>query len=421
MKNRHLLAHLQRRAASKLGRLVVLSGARQTGKTTLARAAFPDRQYLSMEDPALRPGWARLSAAEWIARYPSAIVDEVQKVPSVVETLKAAFDAAPHVRYLLLGSSQILLLNRVKESLAGRAALLELWPLTLPELDTRSWSTPVGTSRLLAWLMAGGGAPEPLLGTPAASRSFARHAQTFSRYLQIGGMPVVHDPELSERDCVDWLDDYRRTYLERDVRDLVALTDLDPFVRAQQVAAARTGCTVNFSDLARSAGVAPQTAKRFLRYLELSYQVILLPPYWRNPEKRLAKMPKLHFVDPGVQRSCLTRRGEPTGREYESAVVAEIHKQLVSARLRAELFHLRTYDGREVDLLIELSEGFVAIEIKQTRHVSPVAARGLRGLQALLDRPLLLSLVLSEDREVRWLTNEVLALPSAWALSAGEG
>jgi len=178
---------------------------------------------------------------------------------------------------------------------------------------------------------------------------------------------------------------------------------------------------VNFADLARDVSVAPGTARRFLRYLELSYQVLVLQPYHRNKHKRLVKMPKIHFLDPGVQRAITGRRGTPTAAEFESAVVAEIVKQLRNAHLPVALHHLRTHDGREVDLLMELDAGFVAVEIKAGARVSPSDARHLRGLQDLLDKPLLKAFILSRDRNARPLEPGVLALPVAWALAADDG
>lgn len=408
---------LRKRAASRLARLLVLTGSRQTGKTTLIQRCFPEVPYISLEDPVVRPGFSRMSAAEWIERYPSAILDEVQKTPSLVETVKAAYDQSPDVRYFLLGSSQILLLSRVKESLAGRAAIEELWPLTLPEMATSSWNDPVEPSRLMRWLEEGCRTDEVLLGHPATDRACARYAEILERYLRFGGMPVVHHEDLTDDERRSWLRDFQRTYLERDVADLAALRDLEPFVVAQRVFATRAGRTINFSELARSASIAPTTARRFLRYLELSYQVIQLPPFFRNPEKRLAKMPKVHFVDPGILRTILNRTGDWTGEEFESALVAEIVKQVRNAGVIADFFHLRTYDRREVDLLIELEGGFVGIEIKASSRVSSADARTLRGLEAFLDKPLLGAAVVSLDREVRYLAPGVLALPAAWLLS----
>jgi predicted AAA+ superfamily ATPase len=415
--NRAIKERLRRRAAGRHGRLLVLTGARQTGKTTLARESFPDLRYLSLEDPVVRPDLTALSATQWIERYPRAVLDEVQKAPSLVETVKAAYDADAKVRYVLLGSSQILLLSKVRESLAGRVAIEELWPLTLPEMMTSSWEEPVLESRLLQWLrQPTRRALKQLDGMPASSPSYARASAQLERYLTVGGMPAIVDPELTEDECERWLNDYQRTYLERDVADLAAMRDLEPFVLAQRAIAQRSGKLVNFSDLARLTDISPPTAKRFVRYLELSYQVIQLQPYFRNAEKRLSKAPKVHFVDPGILRSILRRRGSPSGEEFESAVVAEIYKQCRNADLRAVFNHVRTHDGREVDLLIELDEGFVAFEVKQARRVSDSDGRHLRGLGDLLDKPLLAAFLLSLDIHPRKLTDGILALPVAWAL-----
>jgi hypothetical protein len=417
MKNRSIADRLRTRFSSCYGRLTVLTGARQTGKTTLARLAFPDMPYLSFEDPVVRPAFTRLSAAEWIERYPQAILDEVQKAPSVVESIRAAHDQAAHVRYLLLGSSQILLLSQVKESLAGRAAIEELWPLTLPEVATSGWGDPVPESRLIAWLRDGKRSNKIFLGIPSASQSHARYAALFERYLNFGGMPVMSDASIGDAERSAWLSDYQRTYLERDVADLSSLRDLEPFVLAQRAIARQSARLVNFSDLARLVSIAPNTARRFLRYLELSYQAIELPAYFRNQQKRLSRMPKIHMLDPGVLQSVTRRSGEPTGEEFKSAVVAEIYKQGRNAAIPAHFYHLRTRDGREVDLLLELETGFVAFEIKAARRVANTDARPLRNLADILDKPLLGAFLLSNDPDARILPDGIIALPAAWALS----
>jgi predicted AAA+ superfamily ATPase len=417
LKNRFLLAKLTAAARRPHGRLIVLTGARQTGKTTLAQRAFPERSFVSLDDPVERPAWSRLSSADWSSRYPTAVLDEVQKVPALLETIRAAYDRNPDVRYLLLGSSQILLLSKVRESLAGRARIEELWPLTLTEMLTDSWEDEAVESRLVSWLRRGGEPDSALLATTPADRVLPAAQRAFERYCALGGMPSVHKGDLLDHECATWLADYRRTYLERDVADLAALRDLEPFVSAQKAAALRTGMTVSLSEVARSASISVDTARRFLRYLELSYQVLLLPAFRRNLRKRLASTPKLHFVDPGVHRSITGRTGPPTGEEFESYVAAEVIKQVRTAALPAQPMHLRTQDGREVDLLLEREDGFVAIEIKMTRRVVASDARHLRGLQELLDKPLLASLLLSNDPDARVLVPGVLALPAAWALS----
>lgn len=416
MKNRTLLNHIKQKTASKFGRIVVLTGARQTGKTTLARSGFGEYEYISLEDPVVRPDFAALSAAQWQHQYPMAILDEVQKVPSLIESIKAVFDLYPETRYLLLGSSQILLMEKVRESLAGRASLVELYPLTFPEMLTDSWDDPVRKSRMIRWLKSGAQDDSLFAGIPQRDESYARMGRLMENYLQFGAMPALVDEELTEGDKNDWLRDYIQTYLQRDIRDLANLRELEPFVRAKKVLAGSTGQMLNLNSLARLAGISPKTARRFTSYLEISYQIILLQPWFRNLNKRLVKSPKVHFLDPGVQRALLSRRGEVTGREFESAVVAEIYKQVKSSRLDVECFHLRTADGREIDLLLEMEEGFVPIEIKMGDGVSATDARHLRHIDSILDKPVLHALVLSNDARIKKLDEGITALPVGWFL-----
>ena len=393
----------------------MLTGARQTGKTTLAQRGFPEFSYLSLDDPVTRPAFAALSAAEWREQYPVAALDEVQKSPQLIESIKAAHDAYPEVRYLLLGSSQILLLEKVKESLAGRAMLVEIFPFTLPEMLSESWDASASESRFISWLRQG--ATASFSGIPQASPDYARSTGLFQEYLNFGAMPAIAGGTLTEQEKYQWLADYTKTYLQRDLRDLANLRDLEPFVRAQKSLAGLTGRVLNFTELARLSGIAVKTAQRFVNYLELSYQVILLAPWFRNLNKRMVKSPKMHFLDPGIQRSLLQRRGTLTGAEFESAVVAEIYKQLKNSFLPISVYHLRTADGREVDLLLELEDGFVPIEIKQTAHARAQDARHLRGLSDILDKPVLHSLVISNDPQLQSLDDGITALPATWLLA----
>jgi len=143
----------------------------------------------------------------------------------------------------------------------------------------------------------------------------------------------------------------------------------------------------------------------FIHYLEISYQVKMIPAWTRNHEKRLSKMPKLHFLDSGVRRSILKKRGATDGHEFESVVTAEIIKILETQRLPWELYHLRTSDGREIDLLLEHERGFIAIECKMTDNTTPYEARHFKELTHILDKPLLLNLVVSKDPQVKTLTD----------------
>ncbi len=417
MKNRTLFNYIRQKAAKETGRLIVLTGARQTGKITLVRRGFPDYTYLSLEDPVTRPDFVALSAPQWYQRYPRSILDEVQKAPSVIESIKAVYDRYPDARSMLLGSSQILLMDHVRESLAGRVSLVELYPLTLPEMLTDSWEDPVVESRLIRFLATG---EREFLheGVPLQEDGYAKAARHLAHYLEFGAMPAIMEPGLSDEDRYDWLDNCVRTYLQLDLRDLANLRGLMPFVRVLRAIAGRTGGLLNMNELARLAGVTARTANRFVSYLELSYQVILLKPWFRNRSKRLSRSPKIHLLDPGIQRVLLNRRGRPTGPEFVSAIVAEIHKQIRNSRLPVDCYHLRTVDGREVDLLIETERGFLPVEIKMTERVSSADARHLRRLATILDKPILGSLVLSNDPHLRDLGEDITALPVGWALGA---
>jgi uncharacterized protein len=416
MRNRSEKITLQSGADHVFGRILVLTGARQTGKTTLVKKAFPDYEYISLEDPVLRIEYQKLSAQRWAGEFPRAVLDEIQKTPQLIESIKAVYDQFDEPRYLLLGSSQILLMKQVRESLAGRCRLLELYPLTIPEMLTKSWDDPVRESRLIRWLRKG----VDLSAAPAVLSRDARFSDAssaFERYLRIGGYPALWKEPIPEDDARQWLYDYVQTYLQRDIRDLAEIRHLEPFVLAQQVSARLTGESVNYSALAKESGITAKTAQRFLQYLQMSYQVVLLAPWFRNPLKRLMKTPKLHFIDPGVQSAVSGRYGALTGHEFESAVVAEMIKQVKAAGLRVDFYHLRTVDGLEVDLLLETEQGFYAIEIKQSRSVREGDARHLKGLSALLDKPLLHAFLVSHDPELKQFGNHLTAIPAPALLS----
>ena len=213
-----------------------LTGARQTGKTTLVQSGFPDYTYISLEDPLARPEYSALSAAQWRENFPIAILDEVQKAPGIIESIKATYDIYPETKYILLGSSQILLMEKVRESLAGRVALVELYPLTLPEMMTTSWEDNIIDSRMIQWLKNPGD-QKYFNGIPIGDERYAKTSRLMEKYLQFGAMPTIIDDELDENDKFDWLYDYIQTYLQRDIRDLANLRDLEPFVERSRCAA----------------------------------------------------------------------------------------------------------------------------------------------------------------------------------------
>ena len=397
------------------GRIMVFTGARQVGKTTLVRQLLDDYTYLSIEDPVSRSAYLRMSAQQWENSFPRAILDEVQKEPQLIESIKAAYDTFGNVRYVLLGSSQLLLLQKVRESLAGRCTIFEMYPLTLPEIATKSWNDKIRTS---LWQNALQNpqkleeiGPSLLLDERSAQKQAA-----WQHYLSFGGYPALVADDISDDERFLWLGNYVRTYLERDVRDLASFRDLDPFVRLQRATALYTGCVLNASNFARDMGVSTKTVQRYLEYLRLSYQVLLLPAWERNATKRLVKSPKIHYLDNGVLQAVLQKRGGITGQEFESLVVAEIYKQAKNILANASFYHLRTHDGREVDLLVETQYGYFAFEVKMTDHVSNTDARHLLNLGSMLDKPLLRGYVLSNDTETHQFADNIFGVNVAMFL-----
>jgi len=411
--SRRLARELVRLSGTSLGRGLILTGARQTGKTTLLeRELVPPYELYSFDEPMAREELLDRPASAWIRRGRSYIFDEVQKAPEFLGTVKVILDRGePGRRVILSGSAQIQLLSGVRETLAGRVVTLELYPLLAGELARSDGPT------LLEALVRCRTAAEATELLEAARFSddaaVAVLRDAWDEILRFGGMPrLAALPEPEER--WRWLREYCTTYLERDVGDLGRIANLDDFLRLQRVAARRTAGLVNSADLARDADMAPLPAKRYLRYLELSYQAFLLPAYRRPRRARLAKAPRLHWVDLGIQRVLSGQREGLTGEQLETAVVAEAFKTLRTAGVEADLMHLRTHDGREIDLLIRGPRGsYVALEVKSLRRPAPVHTRHLRGLEPFLDGPLSAALVVHGGHGVTSLPGGVFALPPA--------
>lgn len=415
MHNREIKSIISRIANKKTGRIIVLTGARQTGKTTLAKNIFEEFEYISIEDPILRIQFASLSALQWKDLFPKAILDEVQKEPKLIESIKSVYDQWEFPRYILLGSSQFLLLQKVKESLAGRVSIFEIFPLTFPELATKNWNEQVNKSIFIE-MITSGEVPE-FLPSMLLDKSISSKLSAWEQYNKFGGYPALSDDQLDDDDKYRWLLNYVKTYLERDIRDLANFRDLEPFVKLQYILASQTANLVNISEMAKRIGLNSKTVQRYIQYFEISYQLISLPAWHANINKRLSKMPKIHFLDYGVLQAILQKKGGMTGNEFESAIISEIYKQMKNNELNAKMFHLRTHDGKEVDLLIEFENYFYAFEIKQTDNISISDARHLNGLQELLDKPLKKAFILSHDKQTKYFyEGQVVALNFAMFL-----
>ena len=391
-------------------RLVLLTGARQTGKTTLSKSSYPDLRYINLDAPENREAARAMPTSSWGRDVGNAVIDEAQKSPVVFEKVKYSFDAEDISFCVLTGSSQILLLKKIRETLAGRVSLHELWPLMACEIFHGG-----GGSKMPPPLVDGLFTETPLdslLGSVPGillDDSDARQRDAEAHLLQWGGMPALLRLPGEER--WKWLRDYEYTYLERDLSDLARLDHLEPFRKFQRLSALRSGSLLQYSELARDAGVSVDTARRYLEYLRISYQNVLLQPYHRNITSSVIKTPKLYWVDTGILRQLTGFRGEPTGNLYETYVVGEIFKWMKTVQRAGGLYFYRTRSGLEVDLLLETNQGILGMEIKARETVTPPDSRPLRDVAQGLGSEWRGGIVIYRGREIR-----KIAEPSIWAV-----
>ncbi len=331
--------------------VVVLTGPRQAGKSTLLRQALPGWQMLSLEDIDLRE-FAQSDPRAFLQRYPAPLIlDEAQRVPDLLSYIQTRVDASGRMgQYVLSGSQQFSLLAGVTQSLAGRASLIELHPLRLKE---RSDSGDMPTS--------------------------------LDRYLLQGGYPAVHARGL---DTQRYYADYVASYVERDVRSLSAVQDLGTFQRFMRLCAARTAQLLNLSALANDCGISQPTANAWMNLLEASFIVKRIAPYHRNFGKRLVKTPKLYFLDTGLCAWLLGIASErdmqnhyARGALFETWAVTEALKWRAVRGNAQPLYFWRDNIGNEVDLLLEQDAGITLVEFKSGQTFQPGWLQSLNTVQ----------------------------------------
>jgi predicted AAA+ superfamily ATPase len=350
---------------------VILTGPRQSGKTTLLKHLFiDDYGYLSFDPPDLRAA-AKEDPRGFLEMYPPPFIfDEVQYVPDLLPYIKERIDAHRERagQYLLTGSQNLLLMEKTTESLAGRTAILRLLPMSRREIEGRP-----GLS--LPW---------EAKETQKSRRKDPAHA-VWDDFLRGNYPELVADPE---RDIRLWHSGYVQTYLERDVRSIRQVGDLTQFQAFLRGLAARSAQLLNMADLARDLGLALNTAKAWLSVLEATYQVIILRPYFANIGKRLVKTPKVYFTDIGTM-CYLTGLKDPEhaasgpmgGAIMETAVLTEIIKTLTHRGIDPQVFFWRTSTGSEVDIVIEHSGKLVPIEVKLSATPRPTMGGSVRSFQ----------------------------------------
>lgn len=330
---------------------IVVTGPRQSGKTTLTKHVFKDKPYVSFENPDI----LEMSQADprgFLEQYADgAVFDEVQRSPEILSYLQEIIDSNSRTgRFILTGSQQFGLLTGITQSLAGRVAIIHLLPFSYHELYDQ--------------------------------KAFVRFSQDLDRVLFTGLYPPIHDRGLTPH---IWYANYVQTYIERDVRQLINVRDLSMFQRFVRLCAGRCGQLLNLSSLANDCGITHNTAKAWISILEASYIIFLLAPHYENFNKRIIKTPKIYFYDSGLVCRLLSIQTPEQlnihalrGEIFESFIVSEFFKSRFNQGLQPEFFFWRDRSGNEIDLLHQQGDKFIPFEIKSGKTMNQSFLKGLK-------------------------------------------
>ncbi|MEW6417854.1 MAG: ATP-binding protein [Nitrospirota bacterium] len=347
---------------------IVVTGPRQSGKTTLLKMLFTrSHKFVTLEDPDIRIR-AKEDPLYFLKHYePPVIIDEIQYVPELLSYIKTRIDEKRKAgQWLFTGSQSFTLMQGISQSLAGRVAVLSLLPFSFSErIGKGETSTDVS-----GWLK----------GLNPLQKCIEK--LSLSELILRGNYPEIASKRSVDRQL--WCGSYISTYLERDVRNLAQIGDLSQFERFLKLCAIRTGQLLNLSELAKEVGMSVPTVKRWLSILETGYQIYLLYPYYRNIGKRLVKSPKLYFNDTalasyllGIHDSETLLNSPSFGNLFETMIITDFLKRFLHSGQMPSMYYMRTRDGLEIDLVLELGQKLHLFEIKSSMTILPKHASSL--------------------------------------------
>ena len=388
--------------------IIVLTGARQVGKSTLLmnESPFSKWKYLSLDDFNLLAQAKAEPDSLWVDTD-MIILDEVQKAPQLLSAIKQTVDKERFKRrFILSGSANLLLMHKIGESLAGRAVYFPLLPMTLGEMRGLS-----RTSILLNLFK----------GKFPATRVFNKILQPYS-FMAKGFMPALLNLKTKEGH-LRWWEGYIATYLERDLRQLSQIDSLPEFRKVMEVAALRSGQLINQTEIARDVGISQATVYRYLNLLETTCLLKRVPAYAKNRTKRLIKSPKVYFIDPGLTSFLCghfeedsLRFAKEAGSIFEAMILLHLTVLCEGMVPNVKIFYWRTVNGQEVDFVLEYGKKLIAVEVKLS---SSPSYKDTAGLKSFLEEypETLIGIVVHTGKEIKYLGKKILAIP--WAMFAG--